>query len=139
MEELFKLSKTRETTEKEQCLCGSFWWELDKTHYDLHGYGVRCAKCKKFLKWTGKGKADKNPKHRAKHKTNGELVCDWCGITEAEAKKMGQHFTVDHAEARQFGGEDKFENTRPLCSSCHYLKTALEHKTKGIRRLLDGN
>jgi 5-methylcytosine-specific restriction endonuclease McrA len=56
-----------------------------------------------------------------------------------EAKKMGHHFAIDHAEAEQFGGKDNFENTRPLCSACHYLKTALEFKTKGIRKLLNGN
>jgi hypothetical protein len=123
----------------ETCIgCGSTSWNLDRTHIDLHGWGIRCAKCDKFLRWTGKEKPKaKNPKHRAKHRADGEMFCDWCGITESEAKRMGHHFTIDHAEAEQFGGDDGFENTRPLCSSCHYLKTALEFKTKGIRRLLD--
>ena len=119
--------------------CGASDWIIQTHCMDLHGYGFKCRKCNRVI-WSGKmaDKAKKrNPKHRAKHRSEGEMVCDWCGITETEARLMGHHFTIDHAEAEQFGGEDAFENTRPLCSACHYLKTALEFKTKGIRKLLN--
>ena len=119
--------------------CSSSDWAIHTHCMDLHGYGFKCRKCNRVI-WSGK-MADKakrnNPRHRAKHRTNGEMFCDWCGITENEARKMGQRFCIDHAEAEQFGGGDKFEDTRPLCSACHYLKTALEFKTKGIRKLLN--
>lgn len=108
-------------------------------HNDLHGYAVRCAKCNKFLRWTGKAKekGQKNQKHRKEHKKNGELVCDWCGINEGEAKSIGMHFQIDHRVAEDFGGEDTFENTRALCSGCHYEKTAKEHTTRAIKKLLE--
>lgn len=120
--------------------CGSANWNLDVSHFDLHGYGIRCASCGNFLRWTGKGKAKaNNQKFRAIHKQNGDMVCDLCGITETEAKKLGWHFELDHREAEIFGGEDTLENSRPLCSPCHYQKNALEHRTRGIRRILNGN
>ena len=121
-----------------ECNCGvdSFYLEP----HDLHGFGVRCVGCDKFIRWTGKGKEPKkvnNPKHRHQHKKDGEMYCDWCGISESEAKEMGMHFTIDHKVAEDFGGEDTIENTRPLCSACHYEKTAKEHRTRAIKKLLE--
>lgn len=116
--------------------CGSTSFILQPS--DLHGFGVRCASCGKFSRWTGKGKEKKNnPKHRKRHRKEGEMVCDWCGITESDAKEMGLHFAIDHREAEDFGGTDEFENTRPLCSACHYEKTAAEHRSRGIMKLLE--
>jgi hypothetical protein len=117
--------------------CGSM--NLTGKKSDLHGYGVWCGRCKRHLFWTGKGSEKKkknNPKFRKQHKKEGLLVCEWCGIDESEAKKMGQHFTIDHVIAEDFGGEDNFDNSRPICSACHYLKTALEHRTRGIKKIL---
>ncbi len=34
-------------------------------------------------------------------------------------------------------GADSFENSQPLCSPCHYLKTALEHRTRGLKKYLE--
>lgn len=139
--ESFKLTKTATTWDLEVCpKCGSTDWQLDRSHIDHHGHGIRCASCGYFLKWTGKGKAKaNNKKFRALHKKDGELICDLCGITENEAKRLGWHFEMDHREAENFGGEDSHENSRPLCSPCHYQKTALEHRTRGIRRLLNAD
>ena len=119
-----------------KCECGCSAFTL--TSNEIHGFGVRCATCGKFQRWTGRGKEKKSTiKHRERHRKNGEMVCDLCGITESEAKQMGMHFEIDHREAEQFGGKDEFENTRPLCSACHYDKTARENRTKGIRKLLE--
>lgn len=103
------------------CKCGCTAFALEAS--DMHGFGVRCAKCGKFNRWTGKGREKKNnPKHRKKHRAEGEMVCDWCGISESEAAAMGLRFEIDHREAESFGGSDDFENTRPLCSACHCKK-----------------
>ena len=116
--------------------CGSETFKLERS--DLHGYGVRCAVCGRFNRWTGKCREKKNnPKHRAKHRANGEMHCDWCGISESEAKELGLHFQIDHRLAEQFGGSDEYENTRPLCSACSYMKNALEHRTKAMRKALE--
>ena len=121
------------------CSCGSTDWKHERS--DIHGVGYRCSKCNKFDGWSGKRKDKaKNPKFAKKQKRsapNGVRTCDLCGISEAEAKKFGWHFTTDHRLAEEFGGEDTLENSRPLCSPCHYLKTALEHKTRGIKKFLD--
>lgn len=115
--------------------CGFITFTLEAS--DLHGYGIRCSGCNKFIRWTGRGKEKKNnPQHRKKHRADGEMVCDWCGMSESEARELGVHFAIDHREAEQFGGSDDFENTRPLCSVCHYGKTAAEHKTKAIRKII---
>lgn len=137
---LFQLTKTPETWDIEICECGSRWWVLDKSHFDLHGYAIKCAKCGHFLRWTGKkGEKTKNPRFAARHKaqSNGERICDFCGITESEAKLCGAHFQTDHRQAERFGGEDNFENTRPLCSRCHYLKNSLENMTAGLRKVME--
>ena len=119
-----------------ECECG--WNHFILKHNEIHGYGIWCVNCGKFQRWTGKGKEKKaTTKHRKKYRKNGEMVCDLCGITESEAKQMEMHFEIDHREAEQFGGKDEFENTRPLCSACHYDKTARENRTKGIRKLLE--
>ncbi len=124
------------STNKLTCECGATAFTLEIS--DLHGFGVRCAKCGKFIRWTGKSREKKNnPKHRKKHRKDGEMTCDWCGISESEAKEMGLHFQIDHREAEDFGGSDDFENTRPLCSACHYEKTAKEHTTRGVKKLLE--
>ena len=108
--------------------------------HDQHGFGVYCSRCERHLRWTGKGKEPKprNPQHRAQHRADGEMACDLCGITESEAKRMSLHFEIDHRKAQDFGGGDATEDTRPLCSACHYVKTAIEHRTRAERRLLEG-
>jgi len=118
--------------------CGSDEFKI-KTN-EVHGYGIWCNKCNKFIKWTGKGRERKkknNPNYRKLHKKDGELVCELCGISESEAKEMGFHFAEDHIIAEEFGGDDTFENSRPLCSICHYEKTARENRTRGIKKLLE--
>lgn len=123
-------------TDKLKCDCGSEEFTLQQS--DLHGFGVRCANCGKFNRWTGKGKEKKNnPKYRRIKRAEGELVCDLCGITEPEAKEMGLHFAMDHRVAEQFGGADSEENIRPLCSACHYEKTAIEHRARAVKKLLE--
>jgi len=116
--------------------CGAEEFKLEPS--DIHGFGVRCSKCGRFSRWTGKPKEKKNnPKFRREHRKHGERYCDFCGISESEAKEMGLHFQEDHRLAEQFGGEDEIENVRPLCSACSYMKNALEHRTKAIKKLLE--
>jgi len=130
------LNEAAEVANKLTCECECELFILEASN--VHGFGVRCAKCGKFNRWTGKGKEKKNnPKHRKRHRKEGEMICDWCGISESEAKEMGLHFQIDHREAEDFGGSDEYENTRPLCSACHYEKTAKEHTTRGVKRLLE--
>lgn len=128
------------TEELETCTCGSQQWKLDRCHFDLHGFKIVCSKCNKFLRWTGKEKAKRhNPAFAARHRANscGVRFCDLCGLSEDEAKLFGWHFTTDHRLAEEFGGEDTLENSRSLCSPCHYLKTALEHRTRGLKKYLE--
>ena len=120
-----------------KCGCGVF--VIEDHQMNLQGYGIRCAWCNDY-QWTGKLNDKvkrKNPNHKEKHFDNGIKFCWLCQLTEEEIKSIGQHLTVDHIQEIQNGGEDKFKNTLMICNSCHYLKNALSHKTKSIRKLIE--
>lgn len=109
--------------------------EYEERPHEIHGAGIYCTACGAFIKWKGKGnnknKRNKNSKHRDKHKKDGPMVCAWCGIHEDETE---MHFEIDHIIPIEDGGPDVFENTRPLCSACHWLRNAELHRVKYIRR-----
>lgn len=119
--------------------CGHKWFMCLKPN-PTHGPGIVCAKCK-TMKWWGKlAKDDKeksNGSLKKMHLAKGEY-CRFCGITKEEAKLMGRTFNavLDHELARDFGGEHSPENTQILCGLCSYLKTAMEHQTRSLRKMM---
>jgi len=122
------------------CSCGNQTFIIEQHRKDLHGWGIRCTKCRKHF-WTGKFAKDgevkrKNTSHKQRHIGVGVNFCALCNLTEYELAMVGQHLTVDHIKEIQHGGEDRAENTVLLCNSCHYLKNAISHKTKSIRKLI---
>lgn len=114
--------------------CGST--NLEDFPHDIHGTGVKCADCGRHVKWLGKGnrknRRNKNSDHRHRWKAQGPLKCHWCGIVEDET---AAHFEIDHILPLEDGGEDVFENTRPLCAACHWSRNAELHRMKFLRRL----
>lgn len=109
--------------------------------HPMHGPGIVCAQCG-IMKWWGKlAKDDKTKNNKSlkrQHLAKGEY-CRLCGITKEEAIAAGRTFSakLDHILARDFGGEHLPENTQILCGLCSYLKTAMEHQTRSVRKLLE--
>jgi hypothetical protein len=120
--------------------CGHKQFKALSPH-QMHGPGLICAQCG-CMKWWGKlAKDDKQkPNNSLKklHLAKGEY-CRFCGITKEEARAMGRTFdaVLDHQLARDFGGEHTPENTQILCGLCSYLKTAMEHQTRMIRKMME--
>ncbi len=101
-----------------------------------HYAELRCADCGRHLQWIPKPKNEKetkrnNNKWLKKWREKLEvLICHWCWIKETETK-MG--FEIDHISPIEEGGQDEFENTRPLCSACHWLRNAERHRVKYLK------
>lgn len=114
------------------CECNYMVLEEDYTH----GYSIRCGKCGRFIKWTGKGKGkrDNNAGHKLGMKLQGKLTCEICGMTEEEAGKAGITMHLDHINPLSVSGDDTLVNKRPLCALCHAVKTAIEGYTRVMRR-----
>jgi 5-methylcytosine-specific restriction endonuclease McrA len=102
--------------------------------HELHGYGAWCIPCDSLVQWMGKGA--KRKKSITYARTEGDPMCVGCGITKSEAKHFGVHVEGDHLEPLEFGGKDKEENIRPLCSVCHQTKTARQRWARGAKSLL---
>ncbi len=111
--------------------CGS--GEFAERPHELHGSGLWCADCGRFFKWVGKGGRiiRRNDRWRGEWRALGTLICQFCGITEAETT-MG--FEIDHIIEIEDGGRDEFANTRPLCSNCHWIRNAQKYRVKHERR-----
>lgn len=109
--------------------------------HQMHGPGIICDQCG-TMKWWGKlAKDDKQKQNDSLKKLNlakGEY-CRFCGITKSEAKLFGRTFdaVLDHTLSRDFGGDHSLENTQILCGLCSYLKTAMEHQTRSIRKMME--
>lgn len=120
--------------------CGHKQFKALPPHH-MHGPGIICASCG-AMKWWGKlAKDDKqksNNSLKKLHLAKGEY-CRFCGITKEEASLAGRTFdaVLDHQLARDFGGDHSPENTQILCGLCSYLKTAMEHQTRAIRKLFE--
>ena len=114
--------------------CGSL--NYTEEPHEMHGAKISCADCGTFIKWKGKGnrknRRNKNPDHMNRWRKKGPLVCHWCGITEGET---AAHFELDHIMPLENGGQDVFENTRPLCSACHWSRNAELHRMRLLRRI----
>lgn len=121
--------------------CNGYQYMIVKKVGPPHGYGLYCAKCRAFVRWTGSGefknKKQTNSFDREKLKAKGLNFCHLCGITEEEAKKFNWQMQIDHTLAEMFGGPDDIENKRYLCTGCHQIKCSLENRSKVIRRLLN--
>lgn len=100
-----------------------------------HYAELRCLDCGRHLQWIPRPDTDKakrrNAKWYKKWRECGPLVCHWCGIEETETD-MG--FEIDHIIPVEEGGPDVFENTRPLCSACHWLRNAERHRVKYLKK-----
>jgi hypothetical protein len=119
--------------------CDCIHWETKGNYKGI--YGIWCIKCGRFGRWLGKQKAKpNNQKFIKEHRraAEGLRVCCLCGINEGEAKLFGWDFHADHIKSEDFGGEDSIDNSWPLCGPCHYVKTSLEHRTRGIKKYLGG-
>jgi len=66
-------------------------------------------------------------------KLGGKLVCYMCGVKEGVTHMQ---FQCDHLFGIEDGGDDEFDNTRPICSSCHLIKNSLRFKTREYDKLL---
>lgn len=100
-----------------------------------HYAGIWCLDCGRHLQWISKpdtGQAKRrNAKWYKKWREYGPLICHWCGIKETETD-MG--FEIDHIVPIEEGGPDIFENTRPLCSACHWLRNTEKHRVKYLKK-----
>lgn len=121
-------------TEQSADLCTSCGGATVQIPHELHGFGLWCSSpsCKRLVRWLGKGGPPKrkNDKWRKRWRESGPLVCRFCGKCETETR-MG--FEIDHIVSVEDGGADVFENTEPLCSSCHWVRNSLRHRTKRER------